>query len=494
MLYDRVLIRDAYILQPMSTQEMWQWVHTCYGDELGLTSDDDDYIAPSATEDDRPVPSPKCDSNSLDSYSVEDQVFVSVGEKESEDHEERLDTLPSPGPQPPTPGSPSENLPTDLSDSSVSESGSDKHGCLISCPVLHEGRLMLHMQVSIHVDQLFTHLFTNSKFFFDLHENRKSTDVKQSPWVTNPSTNQKGRTVSHTMPLGQAIGPKSAQITESQKMLPCSKPGEIYAIETEACNAGVPYAEAFYVSCHYCLTRGADPNTSTIAVYSQIKYRKSVWGLVKGYIEKNCWAGMEEYFSYLVKALEKECERTRRAMASGIVGTKRKVSRRRRSTALKSLPLPVCPVPVEEKPLIQPLQLPTQPPVNTQPDTLLWIVFIVLFFLLVLNAALYYKLWGLERNEQLLSSATHELDLEAMRNIPQNTEEWKTLLLKQEKLHSVEVGKWLRILKASVHLLQQVEHSLSALQSSIQGIMGENLYSAIKENSGADSSHSTDDL
>lgn len=28
-------------------QEIWQWVHSCYGNELGLTSDDDDYIAPS---------------------------------------------------------------------------------------------------------------------------------------------------------------------------------------------------------------------------------------------------------------------------------------------------------------------------------------------------------------------------------------------------------------------------------------------------------------
>lgn len=30
----------------MSMQEIWQWVHSCYGDELGLTSDDDDYIPP----------------------------------------------------------------------------------------------------------------------------------------------------------------------------------------------------------------------------------------------------------------------------------------------------------------------------------------------------------------------------------------------------------------------------------------------------------------
>lgn len=30
----------------MSPQEQWHWVHSCYGDDLGLTSSDDDYIPP----------------------------------------------------------------------------------------------------------------------------------------------------------------------------------------------------------------------------------------------------------------------------------------------------------------------------------------------------------------------------------------------------------------------------------------------------------------
>ena len=34
----------------MTKQELWQWVHYSYGDELGLTSSDDDYVAP--TQDD----------------------------------------------------------------------------------------------------------------------------------------------------------------------------------------------------------------------------------------------------------------------------------------------------------------------------------------------------------------------------------------------------------------------------------------------------------
>ena len=38
-------------LQPMSQQELWQWVHYSYGEELGLTSDDDaDYVSMSAVD------------------------------------------------------------------------------------------------------------------------------------------------------------------------------------------------------------------------------------------------------------------------------------------------------------------------------------------------------------------------------------------------------------------------------------------------------------
>ncbi|GFO41055.1 gram domain-containing protein 1b [Plakobranchus ocellatus] len=37
--------------RPMSAKEVWTWVHYNYGDDLGLTSEDDDYIAPNGLED-----------------------------------------------------------------------------------------------------------------------------------------------------------------------------------------------------------------------------------------------------------------------------------------------------------------------------------------------------------------------------------------------------------------------------------------------------------
>lgn len=41
---------EFFSLQPLSSQELWQWVHMSYGEELGLTSDDEDYVAPSGGE------------------------------------------------------------------------------------------------------------------------------------------------------------------------------------------------------------------------------------------------------------------------------------------------------------------------------------------------------------------------------------------------------------------------------------------------------------
>lgn len=49
----------------MSMAEMWQLVHACYGDELGLTSDDEDYIPPLTATDEEKLPT----RLSVDSFS-----------------------------------------------------------------------------------------------------------------------------------------------------------------------------------------------------------------------------------------------------------------------------------------------------------------------------------------------------------------------------------------------------------------------------------------
>lgn len=107
-------------------------------------------------------------------------------------------------------------------------------------------------------------------------------------------------------------------------MLPCSRPGYRYCIDVETLNAGIPYADSFVVLHHFCMVAVSD-NETTLAIWSQIKFKKHVWSVMKSLIEKNGWAGIEEYFGSLTKALSVECEET--AVSNGI---KRKTRRRRR--------------------------------------------------------------------------------------------------------------------------------------------------------------------
>lgn len=68
----------------------------------------------------------------------------------------------------------------------------------------------------MHIDQLFTLLFTNSKFFLDFHASRRTTDLTQTPWTHNPVDNSKSRIITSTLALNQTVGPKTTQATETQ--------------------------------------------------------------------------------------------------------------------------------------------------------------------------------------------------------------------------------------------------------------------------------------
>lgn len=458
--------QNALLEQPLPMQEMWQWVHSCYGNELGLTSDDDDYVAPS------PLNNTSSDSKTSTKHSAgslsEESKLVAAA-KEPQNYEEKSATDDKQIPL-------SDQVPTDISDTSESDLG---QGEIPTCPIVHEGRMLVHEIIPVNVDQLFTLIFTNSKFAVDFHEARKNTDVKLSPWQENPSSKQKTRTVSLTVPLSQPVGPKQSQVTETQVMLSCSKPGEMYAIEVESMNAGIPYADSFYIATHFCLTRGSHSGETLLAVYCQIKYRKSVWGFVKGFIEKNCWAGLEEFYMALVKALEAECERqVYEADTVHASDNKRKSVRRKRgvkcSAGVYNQSL------AEDKQSLPVLLPPTSSLVAAATDPLLWLVFCILFALLLLNAFLYYKLWCMEQIELNIQHSSI-IDLHLQRHIPHTQEEWIKLLQQQEKIHNSEITRWQKVLKSVTSLLKQAEESLQELQNSVHSMVSERVLSALKD-------------
>ncbi|XP_029170649.1 protein Aster-B-like isoform X2 [Nylanderia fulva] len=413
--------QNALIGEPMSMAEMWQLVHACYGDELGLTSDDEDYVPPLPAADEEKLST----RLSVESFS---EAEVATMENSASP---AMDPTPveqsgaeSPIQQPVPPISKPDPVPdpTDLSDTTESEA--EKHGYLI-----------------------------------------------QSAWMQN-QTGQKMRTLSFTVSLTQAIGPRTCQVTETQVMLPCSRPGHLYCIDVESINAGIPYADSFSILTHYCINNISENETS-LAIYAQMKYKKSVWGIMKSVIEKNCWAGLEEYFNSLVKALAVECEE---GTVSG--GIKRKTRKRRRATGPGAALQTHASEHISVNHQISPSSLPHVHNASTRSDTnmiLSSMLLVAVLCLMVINGLLYYKLWGLEE-----AAAYTIMDLHVLKNTPKTEEDWINLLQQQESLHNVEMRKWQRVLHTAAQLLRQTEESLTELQMSIHPTATEKMFSVLQ--------------
>nr|XP_012149577.1 PREDICTED: GRAM domain-containing protein 1B-like isoform X3 [Megachile rotundata] len=461
--------QNALIGESMNAAEMWQLVHSCYGDELGLTSDDEDYVPPLPPVDDEKLSTrlsvesfSEVENNNME-HPITGTMDAIIESKPEVHHLPRSNPIIDA---------------TDLSDTTESEA--EKHALKSSvrgnivCTSLHEGRQINQAIFPVHIDQLFTLLFTNSKFYLDFQTARKTTDLVQSAWTQNVQTGQKVRSLSFTMALSQAIGPRTCHISETQIMLPCSKPGHLYSIDVESVNAGIPYADSFSVFIHYCMNSISENETS-ISIYAQIKYKKSVWGFVKGVIEKNCWAGLEEYFTSLVKALTIECEES-----SGSGGVKRKARRRRRATG-PGIVLQTHSTDHTSPSLQSSLNLPhvnDNTVSGARGDSSMIIssmLLIAVLCLMVINGLLYYKLWGLEE-----AAAYTIMDLHVLKNTPKTEEDWIHLLQQQESLHNVEMRKWQRVLHTAAQLLRQTEESLTELQMSIHPTATEKMFSVLK--------------
>ncbi|XP_032569820.1 protein Aster-B isoform X1 [Drosophila sechellia] len=403
-----------------------------------------------------------------------------------------------------------ESVPTDVSDSSDSEENNLPFVPTTECTSTHEGRQIVHTILPINVDTLFNLLFSKSKFITEFHAMRKSTDLVLGEWTKNEEGLQV-RTVNVTVQLAASVGPKTSKVTEYQTQRECSKPGELYSIDVNSVNAGIPYAESFSVLIHFCLARTVDDHTM-LSIHTQIKYKKSIWGVVKGFIEKNTWAGLEDFFGAQLHALQSE---------TCIPPAKGKGRRPRRGTATQIRPLEeaVGPAPAGDpmetqmlatggipgaavgaaaghpllheggkqqqlhhqqqmhhhhlqphKQHLQQQQLhlgggdgqPLASGQGSQGHRLrhkgLWLLVILLLCLmLALNVILLLKLWRLEERIDVdLNRRARMPSLAALSELPSTNQEWLELLRDQEMAHENELHKWQQVLQTAIELLKKV--------------------------------------
>ncbi|XP_006116684.2 protein Aster-B isoform X1 [Pelodiscus sinensis] len=518
------LWQNALLEKPLCPKELWHFVHQCYGNELGLTSDDEDYVPP---DDDfntmgycEEIPVEENDVNDssskssveakpeasplLPKKSITTSTLTSTGSSEAPisfegvlPEEEELVESPlekeltieniigdkieiiAPVNSPSLDFNDNEDIPTELSDSSDTHDEGEVQAFYEDL----NGRQYMNEVFSFSVDKLYDLLFTDSQFQRDFMEQRRFSEIIFHPWKKEENGNQ-SRVILYTITLTNPLAPKTATVTETQTMYKASQESECYVIDAEVLTHDVPYHDYFYTINRYTLTRVAR-NKSRLRVSTELRYRKQPWGLVKSFIEKNFWSGLEDYFRHL----ESELTKTESTYLAEIhrQSPKEKMSKqptlRRRKRPHAHLRVPH----LEE--VLSPVTTPTDEEVvhrikhvagSTQTrhvsedspggfhlqsvSKLLVVISCVLVLLVILNMMLFYKLWMLEYTTQTLTAWQ---GLRLPERLPQSQSEWAQLLESQQKYHDTELQKWREIIRSSVMLLDQMKDSLVNLQNGI---------------------------
>ncbi|CAI5795252.1 VASt domain-containing protein [Podarcis lilfordi] len=519
------LWQNALLEKPLCPKELWHFVHQCYGSELGLTSDDEDYVPPDddfntmgyceeipveeievndssskSSMEAKPEASPQLPKKSITNSSTltptgsseapvpyegvvpeEEEVIDVPSEKELTianligDKIEIIAPINSPS----LDFNDNEDIPTELSDSSETHDEGEVQAFYDDL----NGRQYMNEVFNFSVDKLYDLLFTDSPFLRDFMEQRRFSDIVFHPWKKEETGNQ-SRVILYTITLTNPLAPKTATVTETQTMYKASQESECYVIDAEVLTHDVPYHDYFYTINRYTLTRVAR-NKCRLRVSTELRYRKQPWGLVKSFIEKNFWSGLDDYFRHLESELTKT-ESTYLAElhreSPKVKASKQSTVRRRkrphthlRGPHLEEVLSPVT-TPTDEEAVgrikrvagsTQTRHIPEESPSGFHLQSvskLLLIISCVLVLLVILNMMLFYKLWMLEYTTQTLTAWQ---GLRLQERLPQSQTEWAQLLESQQKYHDTELQKWREIIKSSVILLDQMKDSLVNLQNGI---------------------------
>ncbi|XP_010828963.1 PREDICTED: GRAM domain-containing protein 1B [Bison bison bison] len=339
------LWQNALLEKPLCPKELWHFVHQCYGNELGLTSDDEDYVPPDddfntmgyceeipveenevndssskSSIETKPDASPQLPKKSItnstltstgsseapvsfDGLPLEEEVLEGDGSLEKEltiDNiiGEKIEII-APVNSPSLDFNDNEDIPTELSDSSDTHDEGEVQAFYEDL----SGRQYVNEVFNFSVDKLYDLLFTDSPFQRDFMEQRRFSDIIFHPWKKEENGNQ-SRVILYTITLTNPLAPKTATVRETQTMYKASQESECYVIDAEVLTHDVPYHDYFYTINRYTLTRVAR-NKSRLRVSTELRYRKQPWGLVKTFIEKNFWSGLEDYFRHLESELTK---------------------------------------------------------------------------------------------------------------------------------------------------------------------------------------------
>ncbi|XP_028824449.1 protein Aster-C isoform X2 [Denticeps clupeoides] len=486
-----------YLLdKPLTKQDLWQMVKQHYGNDLGLSHEDMESLQTEATTltpqsitmkaedqsgrpekpstlrlqqgeqlpyetstpqgDDAPMslglPSPRS-SNAEDTRSMSSRQHSPVPS---------LDRFGSEKSFKPSPLSldlnANEGHLSDQSHSDTTEEVEDRE-CLSQV----QGRLFVNRVFHIGAEKMFELLFTDSHFHRRFMDVRKIKGLSSTPWQRETSGSMT-RSLNYTITITNPLVGKFSTATEYQTLYKESREGRYYMVDAEVYTHDVPYHDYFYTKNRYCIIRSSK-RKCRLRVYTDVKYKKQPWGLVKSFITKNSWSGLEDYFRHLEsELLEEEAALTQGAGDAGKVGG----LRRRRRAFSRTLQDHMNPGKQYESEQLRDNTMGTMDTKATQRWNIGTIVVGMSFILLILtllNLGLFFKLWAMEDvAHRMYLSTKHRLRERTESSLPPDL---GPRLSPPHRSHD-ETRLLKAVLQDSINLLEQLRNSLVMLQKSFQ--------------------------
>ncbi|XP_037613464.1 protein Aster-C isoform X2 [Sebastes umbrosus] len=349
----------------------------------------------------------------------------------------------------------------DASEQSGSESIEDGMEERVGLTQVPAGRLYLNKVFHISAQKMFDLLFSDSSFLRRFMDIRKTTNASSTAWQKDAAGNMK-RTLTYTITISNPLIGKFSTATEYQTLYKESRDGQYYLLDSEVYTHDVPYHDYFYTQNRYYIMSNSK-RKCRLRVYTDVKYKKQPWGLVKSFITKNSWSGIEENFRQLeAELLEEEAELNQGGGDSGKMGG----LRRRRRTYSRTMPEHMKPNKQYGQDPDQhrdgnmgPMEMNGMHRWNT--TTLVAGMSVILLILTVMNLGLFFKLWAMEdvANRMYLSTK-HRLRERSEASLapeyaPRQGPGYRT----------IEDAQLLKtVLQDSINLLEQLRSSLVVLQ------------------------------
>ncbi|CAF3257477.1 unnamed protein product [Rotaria sp. Silwood2] len=320
--------------QPISAQQLWIMIHESYGDDLDMTTDEEDtynkpslnlisnktsskHLIQSIDKYDRITP------NSMQSKCSQQEDNRSSGSSHGEHHTDDDGIIPIG--EKATTNTILRQPQSILTKQGMKRNSENLEVCyLAQCPCQsHLATELINRTYSMSADRLFDYIFGNNDFLDAYRASRRIKDFHASEWQVNDETGKRERLCTYKVTVAAVIG-STTIVSNEKQIIDCELQKSHYVLDTEIRNEGIKYADSFYVACRYCLIQ-IGSNKTHLKVTSEVRYVKSLMAIIKTFIEKNAMAALQDSFADLMKRMDQESSKRSRTFSTSKTTEKEKV-------------------------------------------------------------------------------------------------------------------------------------------------------------------------